>query len=259
MTTLLELLLAPVLVGLATLAARRFDDGVGGLVSAFPAIVGPTLLIAADQHGGAFAARAATGTLLGLVGLGAFAVAFGHLARTRSWPLALAGAWLAAIAATLAVSQVQRDLPVVLALAVGSLAAAWLALPAAAEQGHPAEVGGVRARMLVTFLLVAALTAAAGRVGAFAGGMLAALPVLGSVLSVATLRAGGPAATVGLLRGMLAGMGSFVAFCAVVALVAEAGAVAFVLAFAAAVSAQALAYWLMRPTMATASCGVPSA
>ncbi len=258
MTTLLELLIAPALVGLATLAATRFDDGVGGLVSAFPAIVGPTLLIAADQHGGAFAARAATGTLLGLTGLAAFAVAFGWLGRVRPWPVALAGAWVAATAVTLVAARAEQRLPIALALAVLSLAAAWATLPATQAPG-PAVGPSVAGRMVVTLVLVAALSAAAGRVGAFAGGILAALPVLGSVLSVATLRAGGPDAAVGLLRGMLAGMGSFVAFCAVVALVA-AGSVgaAFGLALVAAVSAQALAYRVTRPTMATASCGVPS-
>lgn len=253
MTTLLELLLAPLLAGLSTLAARRFGHGVGGLVSAFPAIVGPTLLIAAGQHGGAFAARAATGTLLGLVGLGAFAVAFGRLARIRTWPVALAGAWAAAALVTVTAAQADRRLPIALGLAVASLVAAWLALPASAGAAGPAEPGGIRARMLVTFLLVAVLSAAADEVGAFAGGILAALPVLGSVLSVATLRAGGPEATIGLLRGMLAGMGSFVAFCAVIALVAssEVGA-AFALALAAALSAQGLGYRLTRPPVTSA-------
>ncbi len=65
----LQLLVAPALVAAATLAARRWSPRVGGVVSAFPAIVGPVLLIGADAHGTAFAARAATGTLLGLVAL----------------------------------------------------------------------------------------------------------------------------------------------------------------------------------------------
>ena len=53
LVALLELVVAPALVGAATLAARRWGEGIGGLVSAFPAIVGPVLLIAAHQHGSA--------------------------------------------------------------------------------------------------------------------------------------------------------------------------------------------------------------
>jgi hypothetical protein len=63
----LQFVVAPGLVGAATLAARRWGLRLGGLVSAFPAIVGPLLLIAAHEHGTAFAAKAASGTLLGLV------------------------------------------------------------------------------------------------------------------------------------------------------------------------------------------------
>jgi hypothetical protein len=47
----LELIIAPGLVGVSTLASRRWGAQVGGLVSAFPAIVGPVLFIAAREHG----------------------------------------------------------------------------------------------------------------------------------------------------------------------------------------------------------------
>jgi hypothetical protein len=40
-------------VGAATLAARRRGHGVGGVLSAFPLIVGPVLLISAERHGAA--------------------------------------------------------------------------------------------------------------------------------------------------------------------------------------------------------------
>ena len=83
--TILELLVAPALVGAATLAARRWGQEIGGLVSAVPAIVGPVLLIAALEHGATFAARAANGTLLGLVALAAFAVAYGWTAARGGW------------------------------------------------------------------------------------------------------------------------------------------------------------------------------
>lgn len=57
LTILCEPLIAPVLVALSTLAARRWGDAVGGLVSAFPAVVGPVLLGVAQQRGAEFAAR----------------------------------------------------------------------------------------------------------------------------------------------------------------------------------------------------------
>ena len=62
-------LLAASLVGGSTLAARRWGHGFGGVLSAFPLIVGPVLFLAAERHGTRFAAEAAGATLLGLVAL----------------------------------------------------------------------------------------------------------------------------------------------------------------------------------------------
>jgi hypothetical protein len=95
--SLLQLVVAPTLVGASTLAARRWGERTGGLVSAFPAIVGPVLFIAAREHGPAFAARAASGTLLGLVALSGFALACGWAAALRAgWLVSLAAGWVVA-------------------------------------------------------------------------------------------------------------------------------------------------------------------
>jgi hypothetical protein len=94
LSTLIEVVGAPALAGAATLTARRWGPSVGGVVSAFPAIVGPVLLIAALAHGPAFAARTADGTLLGLVALSAFTVAYGRCAQRWRWPPSLAVGWL---------------------------------------------------------------------------------------------------------------------------------------------------------------------
>src|SRR3954468_2789753 len=64
LNVVIEVVLAPALVGAATLAARRWGERTGGLVSAFPAIVGPGLLVTALEHGAAFAGRAASGALV---------------------------------------------------------------------------------------------------------------------------------------------------------------------------------------------------
>ena len=62
MIELLQLSIAPALVGGSTLVARRWHERAAGIVSAFPAIVGPVLLITAHEHGAAFAGRVADGT-----------------------------------------------------------------------------------------------------------------------------------------------------------------------------------------------------
>jgi hypothetical protein len=250
---LIELLIAPALVAVATLVARRWGPRAGGVVSAFPAIVGPVLLILALARGSSFAARAANGTLLGLVSLAAFALAYGRLARGNGWRVCAAAGWLAAAIAALGVGAAagRAGSPVGLVVASTALAAACRALPAVAlvpALSRPRR-GEIPLRMASVALLVALLSAAAGRLGAVAGGMLAALPVLACVLAVFTHREHGGPQAIALLRGMLAGMASFVLFCQVIALaiVPFGIAAAFAGATGIALAVQAIAIYPPAP------------
>ena len=98
------------LVGVSTLASRRWGHGVGGVLSAFPLIVGPVLLIAAERHGAAFAAQTAAATLLGLVALAGFVVVYAWSAVRVGWAMSLVLAWAAAAALGLVVGQVRPGL-----------------------------------------------------------------------------------------------------------------------------------------------------
>jgi hypothetical protein len=249
----IDLAVAPVLVAISTLVSRRWGSRVGGVVSAFPAIVGPVLLILALGHGLPFAARAANGTLLGLVSLAAFALAYGRLAGGRGWSVCAAAGWVAAALAALLVGVALGGAgsPVGLLVATGGLALAWRALPAVMPESAPSAPrrGAIPARMASAALLVALLSAAAGALGAVAGGMLAALPVLACVLAVFTHREHGGPQAIALLRGMLAGMASFVLFCQVIALaiVPYGIAPAFAAATIVALAVQAIAVYPPTP------------
>src|SRR3954471_5113458 len=177
--TAIELMLAPALTGASTVAARRWDERIGGVVSAFPAVVGPVLLVVALEHGTGFAARTATGTLLGLVALSAFVLVYAHAAQRRAWPAALAAGWAAAAVLAALVGGATVGPAVGLAAAAASLAAAYRCLPATTRHAdRPVDQPDIRVRMALTALLVVALTAAAGAFGPVLGGVLAALPVL---------------------------------------------------------------------------------
>jgi len=103
-------------------------------------------------------------------------------------------------------------------------------------------------RMALTALLAVTLTAAASRFGPVVGGVLAALPVLASILAVFTHARYGAAAVVALLRGMLGGMAGFVTFCALVAVLVEPLGVAtsFAVATLAALAIQGTTAWAAR-------------
>jgi hypothetical protein len=231
-----ELAMASILVGCATLACRRWGPRIGGLIGALPAVVGPVLLITAQDRGAAFTARAANGTLLGITALSAFVLAYSRVADRARWGASLAAGWMSAALVAGLVGWWGGGLafPDGLGVATISLGLAYALMPrsAAAVTGGPLARREVPLRMVLTAALTATLATAAELFGPVIGGMLAALPVLASVLAVFTHRRDGSEAVVALLGGMLSGMTGFVGFCSVVAvLIVPAGAAA---AFAAA-------------------------
>ena len=241
----LATLLAPALTAAVTLVARRYGPRAGGVVGGFPAIVGPVLFIDLIEHGAPFTARAATGTLLGLVTVSAFAVVYGRLAP-RGWRTALAAGCVAAAVAGAALTGLQAGPVVAAAVAAVSLAAAAFLIPRApaalARDAAAATFGrwDLPGRLVASLVLVATLAVLAGVVGPTAGGVLAALPVLAAVVSVFTHRTDGPVAATAFLRGLLGGLGGFAVFCLLIALLIEpaGGPVAFIAATAGAVVAQ---------------------
>ncbi len=244
-----ELLIAPLLVGGSTVACRRWGEQIGGLLSAFPAVVGPVLLILALERGPAFTARAANGTLLGLAALAGFVVAYSRTARHSPWHVSLTVAWACTGAIAASIYEWRQSLAFPDGLVAGtiSLVVAYRLMPptpASARQQEMTRVrGDIPLRMAATAALVVALTGATEQLGPLIGGALAALPILASVLAVFTHREEGSRASIVLLRGMLTGMPCFVAFCAVVALlVVPLGVpVAFAAATVAALALQAAA------------------
>jgi hypothetical protein len=244
---LLELALAPALVAASTFVCRRWGTRLGGLLSALPAVVGPLLLITAQQRGAAFAARTATGTLLGLIALAAFTLVYARAAVHGRWAVSLFAGWgcAAAVGGLVELLGPHVGLATTLLASTLALACAYFALPSLARESTPADASGreIVVRMAATTGLVIGLAVAAQLLGPRTGGLLAGLPVLASVLAVFTHRRGGTLALIALLRGMLAGMPGFVAFCAVVALLIEpAGPIpAFVAATLVATTLQGLA------------------
>jgi hypothetical protein len=118
------------LVAVSTIAAARWGHVIGGVLSAFPLIVGPVLLVAAERHGTAFAAQTAAARLVGLIALSGFALAYARSAHWLGWRSSVALAWLAAAALGALAARVETGLLGGLVAAAASLAFALWALPA---------------------------------------------------------------------------------------------------------------------------------
>jgi hypothetical protein len=239
----LKLTLAPGLVAATTLAARRWGPLVGGWLGGLPVVVGPILLAFALERGSAFAADAAAGALLGLLSLNAFVLAYGWSARAMGWLPAVALSWAAFALATAALEPVAVPPGVALVLVCASFGAAAALLPrTGAEAGGSAPRLDLLLRVAATAALVLVLTGLAGALGPRLSGLLAAFPVLATVLAAFTHAQDGAGATAEFLRGLVTGLAAFAVFCFVVAvLLPSAGvAAAFLAGSAAALASHAL-------------------
>ncbi len=245
-TLLAKTLLAPTFVIAASLAVRRYGARIGGLVGGLPVVAGPIVLVFALEHGPAFAAGAAAGTLLGLVSLLAFVVVYARLASRLRWAGSLFLGWGAFFAMTAALSAVTLGPDPALAVVIVAIGLALLVLPQA--RGEPPRLARLPSwdlplRGLSALALVLALTAVAGQLGPKLSGLLAPFPVITSVLAVFTHAQHGERELRLIMRGLVMGLVAYALFFFVLAVSLEALGTAegFLLATVAALTTQAVA------------------
>jgi hypothetical protein len=242
---ILKLAVAPGFVVVTSLMARR-DARVAGVVGGLPMLAGPILFVLALERGPAFATRAASGTLLGIVALAAFVVAYAAVARFFRWPVALGVSWFVFSCAIVALRPIRAGAWLALALASISLVAARRLLPKAPG---PSATSLSQARWdlpfraLSTAVPILAVTAAAPRLGAHLSGLISAFPVITPVLVAFTHAQRGWLESVRMLRGFTVGFLAYALFCFILATtVAPCGvAASFGMASGAALLAQAAA------------------
>jgi hypothetical protein len=211
---LLKVTLTPLLIGGASLAARRWGPAVAGWIVALPLTSGPVLFFVALDHGAAFAASAAVGTTLGLGAIVAYSLAF--VAALKRGPLAALAAATAAYVVAGFVLQAAAGWPFLLlaALVAGSILAALRILPPSAGRPSPRRHPSwdLPARIVVGTLLVVGLTTIAPLLGPTVSGIVTTFPVYVSVLAVFAFLGDGRRAAIGVLRGALIGLPGTVAF-----------------------------------------------
>lgn len=214
----LKLTLAPSLVAAATRVARRLGHRAGGVVGGLPVVAAPILLIYAVEHGGAFAAHAARATVLGIVSLVAFCVAYALASPRVPWMFAVLLGWGAFGVGTVFFDVVDVPLGVGALLAAGSVAAAswWFARLERSPRGAP-KTDLMVWRLSITAAMVLALTALSGALSPRLSGLIAPFPVITAVLAGFSHAQAGHDAAIELLAGLVPGLASFVLFFVVLA------------------------------------------
>jgi len=202
---LFRAVLAPCVVLLVSLAARRIGPRAGGRLLGTPTTTGPFLLLVALGDGTKAAAGSVPGCVAGQAAVAGFCLSYGRLApRLRpAWTLAaaLAGAAVAGLAAASCAEIWQAA-----ALDVVLVAAGLLTWRAPATSDRPSDTPRrweIPARMAISGVTVLLAVTIAQAAGPFVGGVLSSLPILIAVMAPSIHRSAGPAAAAQLTHGVL--------------------------------------------------------
>ena len=252
---LLKLTLVPALIAGVTLAARRWGPWIGGLLVGLPVVAGPTLCFYAVEQGPAFAARAASGTLLSLVALTVFCVVYAHVCRRGAVAMALVVAYAAWGIVAFLLEPVRIGPSLTLAIVFAACAAGWLALPTMVEVPPALQFPrwDLPLRMASAGALVLLLTSLAERLGPTWSGLLTPFPVATAVIAAFTQAHRGAGAVLAFFDGFVPAITAFATFCFVLAVTLEALPVvwAVLVALVAHLAVSALLLWTGTRRLAT--------
>jgi hypothetical protein len=220
-----KLILTPLLIAVATLAARRWGPAIGGWIAGLPLTSGPVSVFLAIEQGRVFAAAAAQATLLGLIAVVSFCIGYGRTANRLSWAASSALGFLFYFLVVAALSTVSLGRWSSILLAYLLIATAMFVMGArpvdTGTRTTPHSSWDLPLRMIAATGMVLLITAIAERIGPTWSGLLSPFPVFATVMAVFSHRTGGPQAAIDLLRGVVIGSYAFAAFFVIVALMIE--------------------------------------
>ncbi len=219
--SLLKIFMVPTLIGLASLAGRKWGPAISGWIVGMPLTTGPIIFLLAVQQGPTYATATILGTLSGGFSLMIFALAYSWLARSFRWPVTLAISSGLFFAATFILQQLTLTLLPLFLSIVGLLIITLRLLPpdrsAAPAKSITLPWWDLPLRMIVVTALVLFLTTFSASLGARLTGLLATFPMYASTLSAFAHHLQGPAAAARVQRGLLLGLFSFAGFYGVLA------------------------------------------
>lgn len=211
-----KLFAAPALIGVASLAGKRWGPNAAGLVGGLPLIGGPVVLAIGLTDGAQMATRVALAAPVGVWATLGYLLTVGYASVHGRWYVAIPLGWMIYLSAAVLLDKAGLAYSIVLGIAIlpalWFAATRWLPKPSApAATVHLPKIE-LLARIIAAVVLVLSLTTAAGFLGPSLTGVLAGAPVAATVIPAFTLANAGRDALLLALRGFLTGLMGFVVF-----------------------------------------------
>lgn len=220
---ILKLILAPIIIGGASLAGRKWGPSVSGWLVGLPFTSGPVVFFVALSHERAFVFETTRGVLSGGFSLIAYCLTYAWLAKRFHWAVSLAASLIVFTGMTALLQNIIISfIPLFLATMAVILLGIW-AMPKyeAVEITHNPGTWDIPARIVLGTSFILFVTAIAPYIGARLTGLLTTIPLYVSILAVFAHRGQGGAGAINVLRGLVYGLFAFASFYLVLGLLIE--------------------------------------
>ncbi len=247
----LKLILAPIIIGTASLAGRRWGPAVSGWIVGLPLTSGPVIFFLAISHDILFAANAIRGTLSGGFSLIAFCLVHAWLSTKFDWRLTTLGsltvfALLTTALQGLVIPLISLFILVFITISLG----VWLMPKQQAEQVAASTLNqwDIPARILIGTSFILFVTGIAPIIGPKLTGLLTTFPLFAGILAIFAQRQQGSDGAIHVLHGLTLGLFAFAGFYLVLGLLIEntSLAVSFGLASLTALVIQGSSLFILR-------------
>jgi len=212
---MLELVLAPLIIGSASLAGRKWGPAVSGWLIGLPLTSGPVIFFLSLTQDTDFLRSSILGTLSGAFALVAFCLIYAWVATRFPWPIATFSSLLAFAVVTLLMQNIFISLlPLFALVALTMFIGMWVMPKQTRRELNGAKPGpwDIPVRIFLGTGFILLLTETASFLGPRLTGLLSAIPLYTLILTVFAHRLQGSIGAINVLRGLLFGMFAFVSF-----------------------------------------------
>ena len=210
----LKLILAPIIIGLASLAGRRWGATVSGWLVGLPLTSGPVAFFIALSHDRAFAFDVVRGTLSGGFSLIAFSLTYAWVAKRFNWVVSILASVLVFAGMTVLMQSIIIPfIPLFFCVVAIIFVGLWF-MPKqeiATSSSTPGK-WDIPARIFIGTSFILLITGIAPYIGARLTGLLTTIPLYISILTIFAHRHEGHTSANNVLHGLILGLFSFAGF-----------------------------------------------
>lgn len=246
----LKLIMAPVIIGSASLAGRKWGPAVSGWIVGMPLTSGPVIFFVALSHDSAFAANTVLGVVSGGLSLISYALTYAWLATRFQWYVALLGSVSVFVISTTLLQTITLPLIPIFLIVCAAIALALRLMPKDEVEEGETKLGkwDIPSRILIGTSFILLITGSASFLGPRLTGLLTMIPLYVTILTIFAHRHQGPAAAAHVLRGLLYGMFAYAWFFITLGLMLEKQgiSISFGAAILVALAVQGASLWILH-------------